>query len=150
MIHPVILWQLARTGAQLEPPRRAPGAHRRLWRPLGRPGRRRAIDDPTAPPSTAIARIGAGDRRDLRAAAALHARVAFAALLGGRTAEAASASRAALEALEGAGVVDDAERALRAFASALHPRLNVTVTSRTNRSTATCDAPNCAGHRTRA
>jgi hypothetical protein len=29
-------------------------------------------------------------------------------------------------------------------------RLDVVVTSRTNRAEATCDAPNCAGHRTRA
>ena len=30
------------------------------------------------------------------------------------------------------------------------PRLGVVVTSRTNRATATCDTPNCAGHRVRA
>jgi hypothetical protein len=29
-------------------------------------------------------------------------------------------------------------------------RLDVVVTSRSNRAEATCDAPNCAGHRTRA
>jgi hypothetical protein len=135
VIHPVILWQLARSGAQLEPPRRGTAARRRVWRPLGRPGRRRANDDPTAPPSTA--------RQDALAAAALHA-------LDGRPREAAAACRAALEALESAGAVDDADRALRAIASALHPWLDVTVTSRTNRALATCDAPNCVGHRTRA
>jgi hypothetical protein len=41
VIHPVILWQLTRNGVPLEPSRRAP---------LVRLGRRRATDDPTAPP----------------------------------------------------------------------------------------------------
>ena len=94
---------------------------RRVWRPLGRPGRRRATDDPTLPPPAPFA---------VRATAA--------------------ACRAALKALESAGAVRDADRGLHEIANALHPRLDVTVTTRTNRSPATCDAPNCAGHRVRA
>jgi hypothetical protein len=123
VIHPIILWQLARNGTALEPPRRA-ATGRRVWRQLGRPGRGRATDDPTAPPREA---------RDPLAVAALHTRVAHAAVLAGRPEAAAAACRAALEALEGGP-----------------PRLDVVVTSRTNRAPATCDAPNCAGHRTRA
>jgi hypothetical protein len=118
---------------------------RRVRRPLGRPGRRRATDDPTVPPVAPLrARVTA------RWVAALHARVALAAVLGGRPEEAAAACRAALKALEGAGAVRDADRALREIATALQPRLDVTITSRTNQAPATCDAPNCAGHRLRA
>lgn len=118
---------------------------RRVWRPLGRPGRRRATDDPTLPPVTPFrARVTA------RCVAALHARAAVAALLGGRPEEAAAASRAALKALEGASAIRDADHALREIANALQPRLDVTITSRTNRAPASCDAPNCAGHRVRA
>jgi hypothetical protein len=62
----------------------------------------------------------------------------------------AAACRAALRALERAGAVRDADRSLREIAGALHPRLDVTITSRTNRAPATCDAPNCVGHRVRA
>ena len=91
-----------------------------------------------------------GVRVTARLAAALHARLATAALLRGRPAEAAAESRAAFKALERAGAVRDAERALHELAHAMHPHLDVTVTSRTNRATATCDVPNCAGHRMRA
>ena len=118
MIHPIILWQLARGGASLEPPRR------RLRRPLDRPGRRRATDDPTVPPLVEV--------------------------LTGRPESAAAEIRAALDALEGAGAIRDAEQAVRELANALRPRLDVTVTSRTNRAPAICEAPNCAGHRLRA
>ena len=54
-------------------------------------------------------------------------------------------ARAAFKALELAGAVRDADLAMRELAHAIDPRLDVTVTSR-----ATCNAPNCAGHRTRA
>ena len=118
---------------------------RRGRRPLGRPGRRRATDDPTVPPAAPF-----GARMAARCLAALHARAAFAAVLGGRPEEAAAACRAAVTALEGAGGVSDADRTLRQIADALHPRLDVTITSRTNRAPARCDAPNCAGHRVRA
>ena len=94
---------------------------RRVWRPLGRPGRRRATDDPTLPPAAPFG---------VRAIAA--------------------ACRAALKALERAGAVCDADRTLREIADALHPRLDVTIVGRTNRAPAMCDAPNCVGHRVRA
>jgi hypothetical protein len=61
---------------------------------------------------------------------------------------AARLARAAFKALERAGAVRDADLAIRELAHAMDPRLDVTVTSRTDR--ATCNAPNCAGHRTRA
>jgi hypothetical protein len=84
------------------------------------------------------------------AEARLHARRAVAAVLGERPQEAGAAFRAALEALERAGAVRDAERTIRAIATALDARPEFTVTTRTNLAPATCDAPNCAGHRTRA
>lgn len=149
MIHPVILWQLAQSGKRLEPPPRTSAPRRRIWRPLGRPGRRRAVDDPTTP-GALTRRPPLAARMTARRVAAVHARVAVAALLGGRPEEAAAACRAALEALEGAGAVADADRALRELAVALHPRIDVIVTTRTNRAPAACDAPNCAGHRVRA
>jgi hypothetical protein len=62
----------------------------------------------------------------------------------------AATCRAVLKALEAVGAVRDADRTLRDIARALHPRLDVTVTTRTNRSPARCDAPNCVGHRVRA
>lgn len=129
MTHPIILWQLARSGAGLGLPRRPSAARRRVRRPLARPGRRRATDDPTVPPSAATVRRRAATplsaRMTARLAAAMQAGVAFAAVLAGRSEAAASASRAALKVLEPAGAVRHAERA-------------------------TCDSPNCAGHRTRA
>jgi hypothetical protein len=80
----------------------------------------------------------------------------LAAALAGRPEDFAVACRAALEDLERRGHGIDAERALRRIAIALGDlagtpaRLDVVVTSRTNRASATCDAPNCAGHRARA
>jgi hypothetical protein len=73
----------------------------------------------------------------------------------------ARACRAALETLEASGDVQDADRSFREFALAFAalagisaraspPPLDVVVTTRTNRATATCTAPNCAGHRVRA
>jgi hypothetical protein len=71
--------------------------------------------------------------------------------LGGRPEEFAAACRAALRALEGAGEVRDAERALREIAIALVDLTGVhAVPAYTNRALAVCDAPNCAGHRIRA
>ena len=67
-----------------------------------------------------------------------------------RRAGSAAACRAALNALERAGAVCDADRTLREIAAALHPRLDVTTAGRTNRAPAICDAPNCVGHRVRA
>jgi hypothetical protein len=87
--------------------------------------------------------------------------VGLAAALAGRPQDLALACRAALKALEESGDLRDADRSLRELAIAFaavagiagrpsHPRLDVVLTTRTNRATATCDAPNCAGHRVRA
>jgi hypothetical protein len=81
--------------------------------------------------------------------------VGLAAALAGRPRDFAVACRAALEDLERSGGGIDAEQAFREIATALGAlagggRLDAVLTSRTNRATATCDAPNCAGHRTRA
>jgi len=128
---------------------------------LGRLAHRRTIagryDD-----ATELAHVGldiAGphrtDRRVLLVTARLHGHAAVAATLGGRPAAAAEALRAALKALESAGRVDHTERALRDLGRALADltairRDAVVVTTRTTRAPARCDAPNCAGHRTRA
>jgi len=53
MIHPLILWQLARqprgSGVQPPRPRRSPRSRRPLRRALGRPGRLEVTDDAVAP-----------------------------------------------------------------------------------------------------
>jgi hypothetical protein len=74
------------------------------------------------------------------------------AALAGRPKDLALAYRAALKALEASGDVRDADRSLRelAIAFATVAGIDVVVTTRTNRATATCNAPNCAGHRERA
>jgi len=91
----------------------------------------------------------------------------LAAALAGRPEDLALACRAALKALEDSGDVRDADQSLRVLAIAFaaiadiadiadiavrrsHPRLDVVLTTRTYRATATCNAPNCAGHRVRA
>jgi hypothetical protein len=80
----------------------------------------------------------------------------LAAALAGRPQDFAIACQTALEDLERRGDGIDAGQALREIAVALADlagspaRLDVVVTTRSNRATAACDAPNCAGHRTRA
>jgi hypothetical protein len=114
-----------------------------LW-PLARPQRHGAV----TPPQGARRRT-AGRRQAIDDAGLVTA-------LTGRPQDFAVACRAALEDIERSRDGFDAERAFREIAIAFTDlargagRLDVVVTDRTNRAPAKCDAPNCAGHRTRA
>jgi hypothetical protein len=113
-----------------------------LW-PLARPQRDGAVPSPQS-----VRRRTAGRRQATDDAGLV------AALTGPQ--DFAIACRAALEDIERSRDDFDAERALREIAIALTDlaggagRLDVVVTSRSNRAEATCDAPNCTSHRTRA
>jgi hypothetical protein len=108
----------------------------------------------TAHPARTGAVPTAADRRGGRRTATDDGRLTAA--LAGRPEDFAVACRAALEDIERSRDGFDAERAFREIAIAFTDlaggagRLDVVVTNRTNRAPATCDAPNCAGHRTRA
>jgi hypothetical protein len=72
---------------------------------------------------------------------------ALATALAGRPEDFAAACRAALEHLERSGEVVDAQRALRDIAIAF---ADPPAVGRSDWLQARCQAPNCAGHRTRA
>jgi hypothetical protein len=114
-----------------------------LW-PLARPQRDGAVPSPQSARRRTAGRRQATDDAGLVAA------------LTARPQDFAAACRAALEDIERSRDGFDAERALREIAIALTDlaggtgRLDVVVTTRSNRAPATCDAPNCTSHRTRA
>jgi len=172
MIPEVILWHLARRRVRHSRPQRPPLPRRRPRRALDRLDRRRATGDAPPPPVVAsvqlavrrLRRIGpsAGPRLGVRLTAHRFSRLSLRSMLAGRYDEAADLARRGLE-VTGPQRTD---RGSLLAAAPLHgyvalaamlgggdtgaPRLDVVVMSRTNRATATCDAPNCAGHRVRA
>ena len=109
-------------------------------------------------------RIGpsAGPRLGVRLTAHRFGRLALRSMLAGRYDEAAELARRGLRVIG----PQRTDRGSLLAAAPLHgyvvlaaalgggdtaaPRLDVVVMSRTNRAAATCDAPNCAGHRVRA